>query len=236
MADAFCARQVREATRGHFLMDGIPPYARTAFAGVFGAQSENSVSWVTSGRSFSDPLVKLALTGHEDMMAEKPPGDGHRRTILDPEATHVGVGYAVEGGRFQMAQEFLTRGLERLSIARVETSPPILRFDGKPLAKARLQFVTIARENPPAPLTREEATARTSYSYPHPTLAYAPEGGAMIRVSGTDTRSRIRVGHKADFTFTFAPDRPGLYTLVFYTADRVSEPARPGASATIWIE
>ena len=44
VADAFCAQQVREASRGHFLMDGVPPYARTAFAGVFGAQSENSVS------------------------------------------------------------------------------------------------------------------------------------------------------------------------------------------------
>ena len=28
-------------------------------------------------------------------MEEKPPADGHRRTILDPEATHVGVGYAI---------------------------------------------------------------------------------------------------------------------------------------------
>jgi hypothetical protein len=236
VADAFCAQQVREATRGHFLMDGIPPYARTSFAGVFGAQSENSVSWVTSGRSFSEPPAWLALTGHEDMMSEKPPGDGHRRTILDPEATHVGVGYAVDGGRFQMAQEFLTRGLERLSIVRIESSRPALRFDGKPLPSSRLQFVTIARESSPAPLTREEATARTSYSYPRATLAYTPEGGPMVRVSGTDTQNRIRVGHKWDFTFTFAPDRPGLYTFVFYTAARVSEPARPGASATIWVE
>src|SRR5262249_30246720 len=44
VADAFCRQQVREATNGHFLMDGVPPYARTSFSGVFGAQSENSVS------------------------------------------------------------------------------------------------------------------------------------------------------------------------------------------------
>ena len=123
VADAFCARQIREGTRGHFLTDGIPPYARTSFAGVFGAQSENSVSWVIDRPYFSEPISRLALAGHEDMMAESPPGDGHRRTILDPEATHVGVGYAVEGGRFQMAQEFLTRTLERLSIVRSEPVP-----------------------------------------------------------------------------------------------------------------
>jgi hypothetical protein len=176
VADAFCAQQVSEATNGHFLMDGIPPYARTSFAGVFGSQSENSVSWVTTGQSFSDPIAQLALLGHEDMMAEKPPGDGHRRTILDPEATHVGVGYAVLRGRFQMAQEFLTRGLERLSITGHESSRPVLRFDGKALPNWQLQFVTIARESSPAPLTREEASGRTSYSYPRAGLAYTSEG------------------------------------------------------------
>jgi len=236
VADAFCAQQVREATRGHFLMDGIPPYARTSFAGVFGTQSENSVSWVTSGSSFSEPVVRLALSGHEEMMAERPPADGHRRAILDPEATHVGVGYAVARGRFQMAQEFLTRGLERLSIVRYESSRPVLRFDGKPLLNWRLQFVTIAHESPPAPLTREEASAREKYSYPRPSLAYTPEGGPTIRVSGADTQGKIRVRPKSDFTFDFAPDRPGLYTFVFYTAVRVTDPPRPAASATIWVE
>ncbi len=236
VADAFCAQQVREGSRGHFLMDGVPPYARTSFAGVFGAQAENSCAWITTGKSFDEPLVRLALEGHADMMAEQPPGDGHRRTILDPEATHVGVGYAVQGGRFQMAQEFLTRGLERLAVARIESSRPVVRFEGRPLPNLGLRFVTIARENLPLPLTREEATARTSYSYPVPTLAYTFEGGAQLRVAGIHTLDRIRLGHNRDFTFLFSPDEPGLYTFVFYTALHLTEPARPAGSATIWIE
>jgi hypothetical protein len=86
VADAFCAQQVREATRGHFLMDGVPPYARTAFAGVFGAQAENSVSWVTTAASFTEPSLRLALMGHQEMMDEKPPQDGHaaRSSIPTP--------------------------------------------------------------------------------------------------------------------------------------------------------
>ncbi len=236
VADAFCRAQVREQTRGHFLTDGLPPYARTGFAGVFGAQSENSVSWISSGRSFDEPSLQLALLGQEEMMAEKPPGDGHRRTILDPEATHVGVGYANEGGRFQMAQEFLTRGLERLTLLLREPRGAVVRFDGKPLPNWRLEFVTIAEEPPPEPLTRQEATSRTSYSYPRASLAYAPEEAPLIRVSGVDTQNRIRVSPGGEFSFNFAPDRPGLYTFVFYTAVRVSEPARPAGSATIWVE
>ena len=235
VADAFCEQQVREASRGHFLMDGVPPYARTAFAGVFGAQSENSVSWVTTGSSFTETPLQLALAGHKEMMGEKPPQDGHRRTILDPDATHVGVGYASANGRFQMAQEFLTRTLERVRLVRSDASRLILHFEGKTVKDTRLMFVTIARELPPATLTREEASARTSYSYPSPWLAYVPEGNTQMRVSGTDTRDKLRISAR-EFFFAFAPDRPGLYTFTFYTSVRPSEPSRPGATVTIWIE
>jgi hypothetical protein len=160
-------------------------------------------------------------------MDETPPQDGHRRTILDPDATHVGIGYASANGRFQMSQEFLTRTLERLSLVRRDSSRVVLRFEGKPVPGSRLQFVTIAREPSPTPLTREEASSRTSYSYPSPWLAYVPEGNTQIRVSGTDTRDKLRVWPNTEFSFAFAPDRPGLYTFTFYTAVRLSEPSRP---------
>jgi uncharacterized protein YkwD len=236
VADAFCAQQVREATRGHYLMDGVPPYARTGFAGVLGAQAENSASWVTTAQSFSEPALQLALLGHEGMMGERPPADGHRRTILDPEATHVGVGHALGPGRFQMAQEFLTRTLERLELSRRQASGAVVRIDGRPLANHRLAFVTIAHEATPKPLTREQASGRTSYSYPVPSVAYVPEGGPGIRISGTDTQEKIKLLAHGEFSFQFVPERPGLYTFVIYTAARASEPARPGGSATIWVE
>ena len=236
VADAFCAQQVREATRGHFLMNGVPPYARTAFAGVFGAQSENSVSWVTTAPSFTEPTLKLALSGHQEMMDEKPPQDGHRRTILDPAATHVGVGYANVNGRFQMSQEFLTRGLESLKLVRQESSRLAVRFEGKTLKTWRLEFVTIADEPPPVPLTREEANGRISYSYPKPTIAYVPEATKMLGVHDAKTQDKIRLGANKRFSFSFAPDRPGLYTFVFYTTSWSSEPARAGASASVWVE
>lgn len=236
VADAFCRQQVREATNGHYLMDGVPPYARTGFLGVFGAQSENSMSWVTSAKSFHETSERLAILGHEGMMSEKAPADGHRRTILDPEATHVGVGYAVEEGRFQMAQEFLTRTLERLGLSLRDPSRLVLRLEGKLAANWRLDFVTIAHEPAPAPLTREGASGRTSYSYPTPTLAYVAEGNKGMRVTGMDTQEKIRVWSNREFSFNFSPVRPGLYTFVFYTSVRSSEPALPGGSATIWVE
>ncbi|MCA1610991.1 MAG: CAP domain-containing protein [Acidobacteria bacterium] len=235
VADAFCARQIQERSRGHFLMDGLPPYARTAFAGIFGLHSENSVSWVTTAPKFLETTIALALSGEEQMMEERPPADGHRVTILDPEATHVGVGYAIAAGRFQMSQEFLTRRMERVTLAALETSSAGVLVSGRPAAGWRLRFVTIAREDPPAPLTREQASGKTSYSYPRASLAYIPEGVRGMQVVGMTTHDKVRLLPGHEFVFPFTPDRPGLYTFEFYVAQGDGSRPRPGGGATIWI-
>lgn len=235
VAQAFCHRQIEERSNGHFLMDGIPPYARTSFAAIFGMQAENSVSWTSTGRSFPEPPLRLALEGEEQMFSERPPNDGHRKTILDPEATHVGVGWDVAGGRFQMAQEFLVRRLERLTLSRADPRSGIVRFAGRTVSGERIRFVVVGREAEPKPLTREQANARTSYSYPRSYVAYLPEGTTLLRVSGVRNDDRIRLLDARDFDFLFVPDGPGLFTLTFYVSNSAGVP-RPGGSATVWIE
>lgn len=234
VADRFCADQVKEGTRGHFLMDGMPPYARTAFAGVFAQQSENAVSWISSGPRFAQTPEELALAGHESMLAEVPPDDGHRRTILDPDATHVGVGWAQEQGQFRMAQEFLIRRLDRLTLQRVAEDPNTVLFRGRARAPYRVDFVTFAYEPSPPPLTRAEASARTMYSYPEAGLAYAPEGLKSMQVLGALTEDRLRVEQNGDFSFRFTPSSPGLWTVSFY-ASRGRERSRPGGLAVLWV-
>lgn len=236
VADAFCAEQIRERTTGHFLTDGLPPYARTAFAGVFGMQSENSVTWRTTADSFEEAAESLALEGHAEMLAEVPPYDGHRKTILDPYATHVGVGYALERGNFRMAQEFLTRHLAWLRIERIPSLPSVVLLRGEPVAGRRLLFVTIGWEPPPQRLTREEASHRMSYSYPKAAEAFVREGSRSLRVLGAITRDRIRLGRDREFSFRFAPDRPGLWTLVFHTTPSREDKPVPGGVAVLWAD
>ncbi|MGH9369124.1 MAG: CAP domain-containing protein, partial [Thermoanaerobaculia bacterium] len=235
VADAFCAAQVAERTRGHYLRDGVPPYARAGLAGVFGYQAENSASWTTTAATFSDTPLELALSAHRSMMEERPPDDGHRRTILDPEATHVGVGWAMTGGRFRMAQEFLARGLERLTLKSDENAA-VLRVSGAARSPLRLQFVTLAHEPLPVPLTREEANARTTYRYPAPGESLVPEGHTQLRVLGTVTQNRIRLGRDRDFSFFFAPGRAGLWTIVFFVSKIGEDRPAPGGSAVIRVE
>lgn len=235
VAGAFTAAQVGEGTSGHFLIDGIPPYARTALAGVFGMGAENSVSWRTTGPRFRESALELALAGHSDMMRETPPYDGHRRTILDPHATHVGVGHAIQRGNFRMAEEFLTRRLSELTLQRLGDNSEAALLKGRPLAAYRLLFVTLAHEPSPAPLTKAEASARTSYTYPEPKLAYVEEGLKSMRVVGAETEGRIRMGGGGEFSFRFTPARPGLWTLVFYLAEGREKPI-PGGLAVFWVE
>jgi uncharacterized protein YkwD len=234
VADAFCANQIRENTSGHYLTDGLPPYARTSFAGVFGMQFENSVTWKTTG-SFDDPAETLALEGHALMLAETPPYDGHRRTILDPDATHVGVGYAIARGDFRMAQEFLTRHLARLRIERLSARSSVLVVRGSPIAGRALRFVAIGWEPVPRPLSRAQASGRTSYSYPRTAEAFVREGNVRLKIVGAVTSDRIRFGRGRDFSFRFAAERPGLWTLTFHTTPLREERPTPGGAATVWV-
>jgi hypothetical protein len=235
VADAFCANQIRENTSGHYLTDGLPPYARTSFAGVFGMQFENSVTWKTTGSSFEDPAETLALEGHASMLAEKPPYDGHRRTILDPDATHVGVGYALSQGEFRMAQEFLVRHLAWLRLEQLSPASSMVLVRGAPVAGRRLQFVTIGWEPVPRELTRAEANGRTSYSYPKIEEAFVREGNRTLKVVGATTMDRIRFGRDQEFAFRFDPERPGLWTLTFHTNPLREERIVPGGVATLWV-
>jgi hypothetical protein len=234
VADAFCANQIRENTSGHYLTNGLPPYARTSFAGIFGMQFENSVTWKTTGSSFDDPAETLALEGHASMLQEKPPYDGHRRTILDPDATHVGVGYALSRGEFRMAQEFLVRHLVWLRLERLSPTSSVVLVRGSPVAGRRLQFVTIGWEPVPRELTRLEANGRTSYSYPRIEEAFVGEGNVSLKVVGAVTVDRIRFGRDREFAFRFDPDRPGLWTLTFHTSPLREERIVPGGVATLW--
>ena len=235
VADAFCTAQVAEKTRGHYLRDGVPPYARTGLAGVFGYQSENSASWLTTASSISETPLVLALSAERTMMEEKPPADGHRVSILDPEATHVGVGWAMGGGRFQLAEEFLARGLESLNV-RAEEGAAILHFSGQARAPLKLEFVTIAHEALPGNLTRAEANDRTFYKYPVPHEAFVPEGRIDLTVVGTATRDRIRLAGDRRFSFAFAPGEPGLFTFVFWFGSDAGDRPRPGGSAVAKVE
>ena len=106
MGDLFCLDGALSGAWGHWDLQGRAPYVRWGLAGGADFHAQNAVALSVSSGRLDLPVSELLVQAHESMMAEQPPEDGHRRTILDPRWTHVGIGAGTVGGQFRMSQEF----------------------------------------------------------------------------------------------------------------------------------
>jgi uncharacterized protein YkwD len=228
-------RQVEERTYGHFLLDGFPPYARLSAGGDFGMGAENVAAFMSDAGRLHDTPEHLVLKAQAEMMAETPPGDNHRKAILDPNATHVGIAWASEGGEFRVAAEFSDRRYDRLRVLREGRSGASIRVEGRPLPAATLRYVAVARQPAPRPIRREEANGRDSYAYPAAQILLLPssERGKAV---GIPSANIVDIGFSGDFSFPYALDEPGLWTFILYFRGKGSAEARPGAAITLLVE
>ncbi len=233
LARQYSARQLRDRTYGHFLTDGVPPYARVSLVGILGASSENTVAVMTTGLGLEDDPVALAREGHRRIMEEKPPEDGHRRTVLDPDATHVGVGAALSGGEFRLDEEFVSRQFEWLRVARAAGGGASVKVRGKALREAPLDFVTAAWEPLPSKITPQEAMSRRSYSYPTPRAGLMPYGNSEF--VGLTTSHSIVLSPRGRFAFSYLIERPGLWTFVLYFRKSGERQPVAGGSFTVRV-
>jgi uncharacterized protein YkwD len=229
MADAYCRAQIRNGTTGHFTTDGEAPYMRYSFAGGNDGVSENAAAW-SANYGFSDvALYDMLRRSEAAMMAEVAPHDGHRRTILDPAATHVGIGLAWEKGEFRMTQEFIRHYVEWLRPLprRVTNAQPVL-CSGHAVKGYDIEAITVHHEPLPQPMAAVTANAIQTYSLPNARREYLPRLKAFTRlVAGgiEQIREEYSDGRKGDFQvaadgkFAFAiplPDGPGVYTVVVW--------------------
>ncbi len=168
VGDDFCAEAASGNFTGHWDLAGRPPYLRWALAGGVDFTAENVGSFSRAGRDIAASEIEgLLLDVHREMMTERPPADGHRRAILDPKWTHVGIGVAWTGGEFRMTEEFVRRVAEWVEIpagplpagsaAPFRTKLP----DGWTAGALEISF-----EAHPSPLTRREISRRSAYELP----------------------------------------------------------------------
>ncbi|HSP35869.1 MAG TPA: CAP domain-containing protein [Thermoanaerobaculia bacterium] len=209
VADAYCREQIANGTTGHFTTDGLAPYMRYSFAGGNDGVSENTAAW-SANYSFTDRAVYgLVRRSEETMVAEKPPHDGHRRTILDPYATHVGIGLAWDKGEFRMTQEFIRRYVTwSRTLPRVASAADPVSASGMVVRGYRVQAVSVHHEPAPEQMPALVANAIESYSLPEKRHDYVP--GA---------RSYVHQQHNGSFNFAVPlRDGPGVYTVVVWVA------------------
>jgi len=229
-ADAYCAKQIRNGTTGHFTTDGQAPYMRYSFAGGNDGVSENAAAW-SANYKFSDrALYEMMRRSEETMMGEAAPHDGHRRTLLDPYATHVGIGLAWEGGEFRLAQEFVRRYVtwSRPLPRAAALTEPVLGI-ARPVAGFRIEAISVHHEPIPQAISAITANLISNYSLPEKRRDYLPrlrtyfhrESNGSLR----EVREEYTDGRRGDFpvaadgTFNFAVpfvDGPGVYTVVVW--------------------
>ena len=237
--DDFCLDAATTHAVGHWDMKGRPPYLRWAEAGGVDYHAQNFGSYTRIGAPVTESIASLLLKTHAGMMAERPPDDGHRRTVLDPIFTHVGIGVALVDGEFRMTEEFSRHVMEWIEIP----SAPV-PAKGTARFRARLPkglfvgIIEISYEAPPTSLTLREISRRTSYGYPRSIHQLTPRLGAGMRWSGGDAGD-FTVDSRGEIDLAVPLDHgKGSYYVLAYvgTGENRGQRLQPGTAARIEAE
>ena len=234
IADAYCRNQIANGTTGHFTTDGYAPYMRYSFAGGNDGVSENAAAWSANYRFTDRAVYQMSRRSEDAMMNERAPHDGHRRTILDPYATHVGIGLAWDKGEFRMTQEFIRRYVTwSRPLPRSASAEEPLTGIARPADGYRVEAISVHHESIPETMPARIASAITSYSLPQKRRDYLPRlpAWANMRNDGTIhlVREEYSDGSHGDFKvspdggFTFdvpLHDGPGVYTVVVWVTKK----------------
>jgi uncharacterized protein YkwD len=219
LADEYCRAQIKNGTTGHFTTDGQSPYMRYSFAGGNDGVSENAAAWSASYRFSDRALYEMIRRSEEAMMAERAPHDGHRRTILDPFATHVGIGLAWEKGEFRLTQEFV-----RHYITWNRKLPRAAMLNERITAAGRIEHgfladaISVHYEPLPQPISPVTANAIDTYSLPDHRRDYG-----------------INAADAFSFNVPFT-EGPGIYTVVVWVRRPGDKDSIPASNVSIRVD
>jgi hypothetical protein len=243
IGDAYCREQIRTRSTGHFSTSGLSPYMRYSFAGGDHGISENAAAW-SAKYSFNErALYEMVRRTQDAMMAETPPRDGHKKAILDPHATHAGIGLAWEGGEFRLVHLFVRRYLDW-----TQPLPRSAHLNQEAVGRGRsqrgttIEAISVHFEPLPVPMSAQRASAFDTYSLPSNRRDYparsphqqSPAEGSIQMARRQGSNAGLRLSETGDFTFRVPfTDGPGIYTVVVWV--RRDDDATPIAASNVSI-
>jgi uncharacterized protein YkwD len=230
IGDTYCREQIRNGTTGHYTIDGLSPYMRYSFGGGNDAVSENAAAWSANYPFNERALLDMIQKSEQAMLQEAAPHDGHRRAILDPYATSVGIGLAWNGGEFRLTQEFIRHYLSWVQPfpRSVLEGEPVIGM-ARPARGFTVGAISVHYEPLPRTLSATAANEISSYSLPDKRRDYLPRlrsyrerrsNGQLYEVTeqyADGTRGDFLVGTDGAFSFNVPlVDGPGIYTVVVW--------------------
>jgi len=221
----------------HWGSDGRKPYHRYSFAGGTDAVQENA--------SAADNIQSLAPTGvlkdlhdmHLSMLNEKPPNDGHRRTILFPVHTHVGFGIALQGFHLRLAELYVAKYVRVDPIPqRVKPKQSVL-FSGRVLnPENELAGVDVYYEPLPTPPQIEWLRVARSYGMPDERESFQPRLPAgLLYTDGTKGEIEMLAGR--NFRVRIPLSRiPGINTIMVWVSKGENGVPFPASQICVLVE
>lgn len=219
----------------HWGRDGRKPYHRYSFAGGTEATAENVSAADNTWSMKTSDLRQDSAYLHVRLYQEKPPYDGHRKTILAPQHTHVGIGLAIEKLRLRLVELFVSKYVEVAPVKRTAKPGEKISFAGKLLTGNHiLNSVEIFYE--PMPKPPELSWLREPHSYALPMeskvlrprlpmpYTYVDRSSGDVEV-WSDGRFRVPV--------SLFKREPGIYTIVAWIRKSESEKAFPATEVCI---
>jgi uncharacterized protein YkwD len=215
----------------HWDPDGLKPTRRFNLLGGYHALGEN-IYYAHGDAASAEEMIDGEM---RTLMASS----GHRRTILDPAYTHVGLGFALGGARgdFYADQEFITRVGGEYTCPLAATVGARVEFSGRYDAQRfTLEHIIVGYEERAQPRTTRWLANTGSYSDAEKMIAgYSPD--PRISYPGMQSYHDVEVdeddGSFACQALMDFKGREGLYYIFLWLKDRRSSKTFIAATATV---
>lgn len=220
----------------HWGRNGFKPYHRYSFSGGTDATQENiSAADNTWSNKMSD-LKQDTSYLHLRLYQETPPNDGHRKTILAPQHTHVGFGIAVDKLRLRLVELFVARYVEVKPVPREATATGEMVFAGRMLKRDyTVNHVEVCYEPPPKPPELSWLRDARSYALPERAEGLRPKVPPPLRYTdGGQGEIEIDVEGGFSVPVKFFERQPGIYTIIAWIK-RGSDKAFPATEVCIRV-
>ncbi len=231
---------VRLGYLGHWGSDGSVPEQRHTNAGGADMVLENALCFTDEARREVD--AKALIDPKEVERAESmffdevPPNDGHRKNILKPAHTRVGIGIAQSKETAKelpvpcFAQEFVDGYGSYGAIPPRAKLGSTVRVEATLKSGARPTGVGLARIPRPSPLTPSELNKRRSYPVPKPYQMYWGPGFVtpiLAKIDGQKIAIDVPLSDKG---------QPGLYEVSVWAKLGTSEEHTMVSLRTLLVE